>query len=152
MLDAGEIIVTRSHGDAFQNPYGNYVGNCIILPDRNLYNSDIEKLKSNSLSNARLIVYGGCLTAAGGVSSASIKNLTVTSEVKGASTVVGFTEKVSCNGVNFWLKKFFEYLSEGDNIDTALNQAKSDTEDKYPDVNTHISSCMYRGVWSATFN
>ncbi|MDE7211911.1 MAG: hypothetical protein K2O03_10800 [Lachnospiraceae bacterium] len=152
MLDAGEIIVTRSHGGAFKDSSGNYIGNWIVLPDKNLYNSDIEDLKDGSLSNAKLIVYGGCLTAAGGTNSTSIRNLVVASEVKGASTVVGFTKEVSCVGVNFWVKKFFQYLSEGYNIDKALNQAKVDTQNEFSGVNTNIDSCMYRGEWSTTFN
>lgn len=152
MIGAGEIIVTRSHGNAFEDSDGNYIGNWIVLPDKNLYNSDIEDLKSGALSNAKLIVYGACKSAAGGVSSATIRNLTVASEVKGASTVVGFTKEVSCVAVNFWVKKFFQYLSEGYNIDKALNQAKVDTQNQYSGVTTNIDSCVYRGEWSATFN
>ncbi len=156
MLDAGEIIVTRSHGGAFKDSSGNYIGSFIVLPDRNLCNSDIEELKDGSLSNAKLIVYGGCLTAAGGVDSANIRNLVVASEVKGASTVVGFTEEVNCKGANTWVKFFFEHLSKGDNIDTALNEAKKETKKKHNILQAlgslHIDSCMYRGAWDTTFN
>ncbi len=152
MLKVGEIIVTRSHGGAYQDSADNYIGNWIVLSDKNLYNSDIEDLADNSLSKAKLIVYGGCLTAAGGISSAGIRNLTVASEVKGAATVVGFTKEISCVGANYWVGKFFEYLSKGYNIDRALNQAKQDTVSEFSGVNTNIDSCMYRGEWSTTFN
>ncbi len=156
MLDVGEIIVTRSHGGAFTDSSGNYIGNFICLSDKNLCNSDIEDLVNGSLSNAKLIVYGGCLTAAGGVSSTSIRNLTVASEVKGASTVVGFTEEVNCAGANTWVKFFFQHLSEGDNIDESLNEAKKETQKKHFILQAlgelGIDSCMYRGVWNTTFN
>lgn len=155
VLDTCEIIVTRSHGGAFTDSSGNYIGNYICLQNENVYNSDIEDLNANKLSNAKLIVYGGCLTAAGGISQGTERNLVVASEAKGAATVVGFMEEVACTGVNTWVKYFFQYLSQGYNIDSALNQAKTDTASHHWILESlgelNIDSCVYRGVWNATF-
>lgn len=82
--------------------------------------------------------------------------MTVASEVKGALTVVGFAEEVNCAGANTWVKFFFQHLSEGDNIDESLNEAKKETQKKHFILQAlgelGIDSCMYRGVWNTTFN
>lgn len=150
-----EIIVTRSHGGKFEDKNGNPIGNFICLSGGNVYNSDIEDLASNSLSNASLVVYVGCYTAIGGVGSSNIRNLVVATTERGAATAVGFTKIIYCDEANTWVKYCFYYLSKGDNVDRAVNKAVTATKKHHYLLNEMgqlgIDSMLYRGAWDTTF-
>ncbi len=154
-LSRREIIVTRSHGGRFLDSAGNTTGNYLVLNGGNMYNSDIEAFSSNKLADTVLVVYVGCYTASGGVSSSSARNLVVASTEKGATTAVGFEDSIACAGANTWTDYFFWYLSLGKNIDRAANDAVSATRAIHRELedqgNLGISSMRYRGEWNYTF-
>lgn len=156
LLKTGDIFVSRSHGGAFQDSNGDYIGSFILLKSGGIYNSDIEELSNNALSNAKLIMYVGCHTAAGGVWDASQRNLVVVSTNKGAKVAVGFTESINCKGANTWTGYAFKHLSNGENVDRALNKAVADTKEKHWILegagSLKIDSMLYRGEWNLTFN
>lgn len=154
VLDSCEIVVTRSHGDRYLNDNGDAIGNYIVLPSECLYNSDIEDMKED-LSNAKLVVYGGCYTAAGGVSLGTERNLVVATENRGAATAVGFTKSINCTGANTWVGYLFKNLASGKNIDISVNDAVKSTKNKHFILDLqgvlNIDSCLYRGVWDYTW-
>jgi len=154
IMDEREIIVIRSHGNRYLDNSGNVIGTYMSLNSGGIYNSDFEDLDDN-LTNAKLFVFCGCYTAAGGVWDTTMRNIVVQSNLKGVRVAVGFSDTIYCDGANTWTKWFFKYLADGENIDTAANNAVSETESHHWIMNLlgelNIDSMLYRGEWNMTF-
>ncbi len=125
-----EVFLSRSHGGCSPNPdEGSNVVNitCIFLSsetDECLSNTNISS--SLNLSNLKLAVFCGCLTARGGEGANNLPSKVVQ---LGADTAIGFTEKINCSDANQWTQLFFDYLSLGFCVEDACNLVKNKTID-----------------------
>lgn len=84
-------------------------------------------LDDNTLSNAKLISFVGCLTAESGHST----NLVSNAVAKGADTAVGFSDTISSRTSKGkeWLNAYNGYLAQGRNVAYSIYNATSDCPD-----------------------
>ena len=85
---------------------------------------------AGSLSNCKLVVYNSCETAAGGVGAENLAQATIS---RGATTVVGFKQKVSVNQSDTWMTAFCQALAGGRSVNEAISDAYNAVHGKYGD-------------------
>lgn len=134
---ASEVFVSHSHGDQVLRG-STVIGSKILLNDssstRNfLYSCTDETISTGSaclsatddFSQVGLVVFVGCLTAAGG---SSVDNLPVVAHRQGAEVAIGFSESINCAGAKEWIETFFKTLLDGYSVKVAVENAKQATE------------------------
>ncbi len=95
-----KITLIRTHGNK----------TLIRVGDGHITTTDLSSFPQDYFNYSELIIYGACLTAAGGEDdSGNLVNMTV---AKGARTVIGFEDSVVSSACNKWCKTFFEFYAE----------------------------------------
>ncbi len=153
IMDEREIVVIRADAGITVDGAGNMICTRMALGTGYITSIDFENLSSN-LSNAKIFIFGGCLTAKGGPSDSTVKNLIVQSNNKGVRVAIGFQDTVLCPGVNTWTEYFFWLLTGPSNVDQAAVGAVSHTRLTHWNLiesGLNIESMRYRGEWYMTF-
>lgn len=125
-LSNSDIVLFDGHGNAGRMAFYDSNGNKTRIYANSgewIGSGDhaISTLSSEALSNATLIIYGGCLT--GLTASDGSGNLITATKQKGAHCVIGWNPETSATGAFVWYDKFFESCAAGKNLQNALDDA-----------------------------
>lgn len=85
--------------------------------------NDIYSMKDKTLGNLKLVIYCACEAGKYGENGDNMVNITYE---KGAKTVIGFKDTISCDDANQWTKEFFHQLSksQGQSIDQIVQNVE----------------------------
>ncbi len=120
-MATGKVVYFRLHGEQEKIILDNSTKNGLTV-------ENIEDLEDEIFSNCQLVVYGSCEVASTDNGSNNIVNAT---KNKGATTVVGFEQKVNCDSTNTFMEAFFVALSQGKTVNSALSDASKATLEEY---------------------
>lgn len=97
--------------------------------------SELKAMTQSSISQLELVVLGSCY------SGAYSDNFVETFLNKGVEVAIGFVGDVEQTVMLYWMDAFHYYIANGNNVETAINQANSDLIYKY-------SNTIYESVIS----
>lgn len=107
---------------------------------------------AGSLDKCRLVIYRSCLTALGG-NGEGADNLAKATQERGATTVIGFQQKISTNQANTWLEGFCNAIAGGSTVYDACAKGLTDVKSQYGENRTgYTETATIFGSYSQTFN
>ncbi len=138
--NSNKVFVSRSHGDITYNHQGTPIGTYIDIGG--VHYTSTTSIISEDLSNMTLIAFIGCYTGA----VADGRNLPSVAVSRGATTAIGFREKINCDKANAWTVEFFGLMEAGKTVQEACMELTSkykgsglDTHDIYGNMNTRLN-------------
>ena len=106
---------------------------------------------AGSLNNCRLVIYRSCLTALGG-NGEGADNLAKATQERGATTVIGFQQKISTNHADTWLDGFCNAIVAGRSVEQAKDEALNHVKEVHGSTNTgYTDSAVVFGAANQTF-
>ena len=125
LMQDSRIFIGRSHGNA----------TTFVCYNGNLTKDTMQALQPGELNNLKLVVYGACATAQGGLQGDNLVNATYEA---GAQAVIGFTDRVGAEGCNGWVKALITSLNSGNTIHDAMDDADDAVREQPENTTTNF--------------